>query len=165
MAKLKLRHLPALLASLALAAPALAQDAADSSGADTAAEAPRHSAARGKGRIEVEPYIEAAQVLTAELSPGNDVVTYTRLAAGVDASINGRNTAGGLSLRYERNFGWGKNASDSDTLSGLARVSAAIIPQTLTIEAGVTIFANANEPTNDLLLVNRGAQIRERRGG
>ncbi len=136
MAKLKLRHLPALLASLALAAPALAQDAADSSGADTAAEAPRHSAARGKGRIEVEPYIEAAQVLTAELSPGNDVVTYTRLAAGVDASINGRNTAGGLSLRYERNFGWGKNASDSDTLSGLARVSAAIIPQTLTIEAG-----------------------------
>lgn len=30
---------------------------------------------------------------------------------------------------------------------------------TLTIEAGVTVFANANEATNDLLLVNRGSKL------
>ena len=30
---------------------------------------------------------------------------------------------------------------------------------TLTIEAGVTVFANSNETTNDLLLVNRGSRI------
>lgn len=30
---------------------------------------------------------------------------------------------------------------------------------TLTIEAGVTIFSNANEGTNDLLLVNRGSKL------
>ena len=127
MAKLIFRHIPAFIASLALAAPAFGQDTAEESAA------PRGT---GHGRLEVEPYIEAAQVLTSELSPDSDTVTYTRLAAGIDASINGRNTAGGLSLRYERSFGWGKDASDSDTLSGLARVSAAVVPQTLTFEAG-----------------------------
>ncbi|MCP3734495.1 hypothetical protein M9979_06345 [Sphingomonas sp. RP10(2022)] len=30
---------------------------------------------------------------------------------------------------------------------------------TLTVEAGVTVFANANEATNDLLLVNRGSKL------
>lgn len=50
------------------------------------------------------------------------------MAAGVDAAINGRNTSGAVSLRYEHRFGWGKNAEDGNTLSGLARVSAAIIP-------------------------------------
>lgn len=30
---------------------------------------------------------------------------------------------------------------------------------TLTIEAGVTVFSNANEATNDLLLVNRGSKL------
>lgn len=88
------------------------------------------------GRVEVTPYIEAAQVLAAELSPGNDTVTYTRLAAGVDADINGRNTVGGISLRYERRIGYGDNTVDGDYFSGLARVSAALVPRTLTFEAG-----------------------------
>lgn len=128
MAMPTIRHLPLLIAGLALAAPALAQEAPE--------EVASRSAGGGKGKVEITPYIEAAQVLTAELSPGNDKVTYTRLAAGVDASINGRNTSGGVSLRYERHFGWGKDSSDGDMLSGLARVSASVLPRTLTIEAG-----------------------------
>ncbi|MCX7676652.1 MAG: preprotein translocase subunit YajC, partial [Alteraurantiacibacter sp.] len=64
------------------------------------------TAARSRG-VTVQPYIEAAQVLSAELTPGNDVVTYTRLAAGVDAGFAGRNSAGSLSLRYERRIGYG----------------------------------------------------------
>ena len=83
----------------------------------------------------VEPYIEAAQVLSAELSPGDDVFTYTQLAAGVDAGIVGRNSAASASLRYERRIGYG-DASDSDTLSGLARGSFALVPRRVTIEAG-----------------------------
>jgi hypothetical protein len=101
----------------------------------------RERSGRGSGtdsgqRIEIRPYIEAAQVLSSELSPGNDTVTYSRIAVGVDTSINGRNTAGELSLRYARNIGWGRNARDGDEITGIARVSAAIIPRTLTIEAG-----------------------------
>lgn len=115
----------ALTASL-IAVPAMAQDQ------DTES---KHMA--GNGRIEVEPYIEAAQVLSAELSPGSETVTYTRLAAGVDASLNGRNSAGALSLRYERRIGWGnKNSPDGDAITGIARMSAAIIPRILTFEAG-----------------------------
>ena len=53
---------------------------------DDGAEEQREGSRSGNGRVEVTPYIEAAQVLTAELSPGDDVVTYTRLAAGVDAA-------------------------------------------------------------------------------
>ncbi|MFT4025966.1 MAG: preprotein translocase subunit YajC [Novosphingobium sp.] len=90
----------------------------------------------GTGRISVDPYIEAGQVVAARLSPGSETLTYTMLAAGVDASINGRNNAGSVSLRYERRFGYGR-ADDSDTISGMARASVAVVPQTLRIEAGV----------------------------
>lgn len=104
-------------------------------GAPAAAQDKEEGKPHRSGRITVQPYIEAAQVLNAELSPGNETLTYTRLAAGVDAGIDGRNTKGALSLRYEHRFGWG-DASDSDVISGIARVSAAIVPQTLAFEAG-----------------------------
>jgi hypothetical protein len=90
---------------------------------------------RGKATY-VTPYIEAQQVVSAELSPGSDVLTWSTLAAGIDAGIARRNTQGALSLRYERRFGWGGGTSDSDALSGIARASTAIVPQVLTIEGG-----------------------------
>ncbi|BBC72974.1 conserved hypothetical protein [Altererythrobacter sp. B11] len=88
------------------------------------------------GAVEVTPYIEAGQVLTAELQPGDDVVTYSTLAAGVDAGFTGRNSAASLSLRYERRFGWDDDAVDGDTLSGVARASLAVVPHAVTLEAG-----------------------------
>jgi len=111
------------LAVLALPAAVSAQDRAEG-------EEQQHN------RLDVQPYIEAAQVLVAELSPGDDMVTYTSIAAGVDASIRGRNNAAALSLRYERRIGWGDDAPDGDVISGIARASAAVIPHALTIEAG-----------------------------
>ena len=87
---------------------------------------------RGGRRLAVEPYIEVD--LTAQ-PPGDEVVTYTQLAAGIDASLNGRRSAGTVSLRYERNFGWG-DATDSDTLTGVARGSFEVVPRTVTLEAG-----------------------------
>ena len=44
--------------------------------------------------VRVAPYIEANQVLTAELSPGSDTVTYTQVAVGADVSVQGRNNGG-----------------------------------------------------------------------
>lgn len=113
-------------AALALATPVSAQQTAN----EEAAQERDGSGAR------LDPYIEASQVLVAELSPGDDVVTYTQVAVGVDASVTGRNNGGSLSLRYERNIGYGDDTLDSDTISGVARGYATIVPRALTIEGG-----------------------------
>jgi hypothetical protein len=86
-------------------------------------------------RLEVTPYIEIDQIVDAQLSPGNDVLTYTQLAAGVDAGISGRNNAVSASVRYERYIGWGRKARDGDAISGVVRGYAGIAPG-LTLEAG-----------------------------
>jgi hypothetical protein len=94
-------------------------------------------AGRGQGgkRVEIVPYIEVDQIVTAELSPGNDVLTYTQAAVGVDAAIYGRNNGASASVRYERQFGWGKRAADGDSITGLARGYTTIVPG-VTLEAG-----------------------------
>ena len=129
-------HLVWLIAATAnagaLAAPMPAFAQAGVSAGGEASGSVRGQAGR---YVDVQPYIEAAQVLTAELSPGDDVVTYTRLAAGVDTGFAGRNSAGSLSLRYERRIGYG-DVDDGDAISGIARTSLALVPRRLTLEAG-----------------------------
>jgi len=94
-----------------------------------------HGGAHGGGRAWISPYLEAAQVISAELAPTHDVLTWSTLAVGVDGGLNGRNTRGTFSARYERRFGYGK-AQDGDVLSGLARVETSVIPQAVMLEAG-----------------------------
>lgn len=83
----------------------------------------------------VAPYIEASQVVSAELTPGSDTVTWTQLAAGVDATIAGRNNALSASVRYERRIGYG-NARDGDLITGVVRGYASVVPHALRIDAG-----------------------------
>ncbi|WP_221936981.1 preprotein translocase subunit YajC [Novosphingobium sp.] len=139
--------LGALAAALAAAVPVEAQtigyDQVGSGSDEVAASAPssgrqdRSGKRGGKGsrRIEVTPYIEIDQIVDAQLSPGNDVLTYTQLAAGVDAGISGRNNALSASVRYERYIGWSKRAADGDAISGIVRGYTTITPG-LTLEAG-----------------------------
>ncbi|WP_341859725.1 preprotein translocase subunit YajC [Qipengyuania sp. GPGPB31] len=105
---------------------------ADSGSAGSAAE----GVSTGRGRTSIDPYIEANSLASWQISPGSDVLTYTQLAAGVDASIAGRNNGGSVSVRYERNFAHQSNGADSDTITGVARGYASIIPRVLTVEAG-----------------------------
>lgn len=84
---------------------------------------------------EIVPYIEAAQVVTVQLQPGSDVLTYTQLAAGVDASAAGRHSSVSASVRYEYDIGYG-DAVDSDTISGIARASLGLVRDSVTFEAG-----------------------------
>jgi hypothetical protein len=119
------------LAASGLPATALAQD---EDGAELAA-AESDGVERAERRAEIIPYIEATQVLTAQLEPFDDTVTYTSLAAGVDASISGRNSGASVSLRYERRFGWEDGDLDGDTISGVARAGIAVADG-LTLEAG-----------------------------
>ena len=131
-----------LAACLALCAPIAAHaqtlpygDAAAAASGDDG-EAVTSAQPRRLDRVKITPYIEAGQVATAELSPGNDAVTYSIIAAGVDAAVRGRNNEGSVSLRYERRIGWVNPSNNGDTISGIARVSAAVVPRMLTIEAG-----------------------------
>lgn len=108
-------------AALAIAAPGAAQEA---------------DSGQRAGAVRVAPYIEANQVLTAELAPDSDTVTYTQVAAGVDVSLQGRNNGGSASLRVERTIGYDNTVADSTTLSGVARGYASIVPRAVTVEAG-----------------------------
>ncbi|MBL4717539.1 MAG: preprotein translocase subunit YajC [Erythrobacter sp.] len=132
--RVKFRHLATTAAALALlhGAPLQAQSY---QGAD-AGESGGEGFSSDRGRTSIDPYIEANSLASWQISPGSDVVTYTQLAAGVDASIAGRNNGGSVSLRYERNFAHQSEGSDSDTITGLARGYATIIPRVLTFEAG-----------------------------
>lgn len=131
--------LPLALAGLAAAAPACAQNQPMGAG-----QAQGQGAGQGQGggagsqrtnRV-VQPYIEVGQVLSAELSPGDDVLTFTTIAVGVDINVQGRNSGAAVSLRYERNIGYGNDSVDTDTISGVARGTLAIIPNALSFEAG-----------------------------
>ena len=131
----------AALAPLSAAAQTLEYGDAGATG-ETASDGRSSSQAHskrhrgGRNGSYVAPYIEAQQVVSAELSPGNDVVTYSTIAAGVDANVAGRNNAASVSLRYERRIGWG-NERSGDTISGLARAYTSVVPQVLRIDAGV----------------------------
>lgn len=134
--RMKTPYLASAATAVALfgAAPLQAQSyqGADSGSAGSAAE----GVSTGGGRTSIDPYIEANSLASWQISPGSDVVTYTQLAAGVDASIAGRNNGGSVSVRYERNFAHQSNGADSDTITGVARGYASIIPRVLTVEAG-----------------------------
>lgn len=100
----------------------------EASSGDSSASAGSGSRQRSGNRVEVEPYIEVAQVVGAELSPGNDVFTYSRVAAGVDAVVAGQNNALSVSARYERRISWDDNTSDGDLISGIANGYVTLTP-------------------------------------
>lgn len=104
-----IRYLVLGAGALIAAVPALAQDGAQAGGAPD-----RH--------VVVAPYIEASQTLDADLR-GGDVLTYTSLAAGVDAAVTTARTDGQASLRYEHRFAYDRYDGDQDIASGLVRAS------------------------------------------
>lgn len=87
-------------------------------------------------RKEIAPYLEVAQVVTAELKGGNDVLTYSQVAAGVDASLSNSRAEVQINYRYERRIAWDDSVSDDSTHTGLARAGYQVIPNTLSIEGG-----------------------------
>ena len=66
-------------------------DSADEDDGEGDVSAPRRS---GGKKVKVTPYIEAQQVVFAELEPGNDVLTYSSVQAGIDATVDAFRKAG-----------------------------------------------------------------------
>lgn len=86
-------------------------------------------------RSSIHPYLEIAQVVSAELDSG-DVLTYTSVAAGVDAQIHTRRVNVALGYRYQRNIEWQDNVGDTDIHSGVALVNVQVVPGVLSFDAG-----------------------------
>lgn len=146
-------HMPvlkiALLAGVALSPlPALAQQidsswspvednyaSSDEAPDDAAPVSKKRGKKRAEPRLEVVPYIEAQQVLVADLKNGGDVLTYSTVAAGVDASVSTRRAEGQVSVRYERLIGYDNDVDDQDIVTGLARGSLAVT-RNFSLEAG-----------------------------
>lgn len=151
MTRITKNGLPLSLAALLLAGtamPAQAQFSGPENGGDTvtasgsgapAAEEsrrPRRGEEARKGpRVAISPYLEVGQVLTADLKNGGDVLTYSSVAAGVDANIATQRAELAASVRYEHRFGISKGLGDQDNVSGLlrGRIEAA---RGLNLEAG-----------------------------
>ena len=90
----------------------------------------RRGARRGSDRpvVDITPYIEVGQIVSAELTNGGDVLTYSTVAAGIDATVATRRAALNANVRYERRIGWGDRLSDQDVVSGLARGRVDVLP-------------------------------------
>ena len=91
--------------------------------------------APASAQTEVVPYLEVEQVLSADLNEG-DTLTYTSVAAGVDATASTNRVQGQVSYRYERRIAWQDDLADDDIHSGLAQLRAELVPNTLTMNAG-----------------------------
>ena len=103
-------------------------------------------------RTDISPYVEADQVLAFDLSNndgfGDDVVTYTAIAAGVDASVATRRIEVGASYRYERRIDWDNDIANNDVHSGVLRARANIT-QGLSFEAGALAARSRAEVGGD----------------
>lgn len=92
------------------------------------------SAAQAKA--DVSPYLEVGQIVSADLKNGGDVLTYSTVAAGINAAISGPRAEVQASYRYERRIGWQNDVADDTVHTGLARARLDIAPELLSIEAG-----------------------------
>ncbi|OQW47440.1 MAG: hypothetical protein A4S16_01775 [Proteobacteria bacterium SG_bin6] len=81
---------------------------------------------------QITPYIEAGQVVTTDF---DDTLTYTTVAAGIDANVQTRRVQVQASYRYERRIPYDGRLEDVDIHTGLAR-AAVQVARPLTIEAG-----------------------------
>ena len=95
---------------------------------------PGVAVAQDRPRPYVSPYIEVSQTVDADLK-GGDTVTYTSVAAGIDASVSTARLNGQIDYRYERRFAENHHLGDDDVHTGLARIDAKLTPA-LTFEAG-----------------------------
>ena len=109
-------------------------DSSDASVSTSKPVAQNKQRARQTSRAVITPYLEAAQLLVGALK-GGDVLTYSSIVAGVDASVTTRRAQGQISLRYERRIANDNRLTDQNVLTGLAR-GAVALTQNVSLEAG-----------------------------
>ena len=96
-------------------------------------------------QLVIQPYIEASQELDSFYAPNGSELTYTDLVAGAEVTVNGRNNQGVISARVDQRLGYG-TVANSTSVTGIATLSTAILPNTLRIDYGG--YANDGYVTN-----------------
>jgi hypothetical protein len=91
--------------------------------------------ASAERKVDISPYLEVGQFLTADLRT-DDVLTYSQIAAGIDAQVSTPRSQFQINYRYERRIAWDENIADDDVHTGLARGGFQVVPNLLTFEAG-----------------------------
>ena len=93
------------------------------------------AAVQGEPRTSIHPYLEVQQVATADFDRG-EVLTYTGVGGGVDASVATRRVQATISVNYQHRVGWNDRINDHDVVSGLAAVHVDAVPGLLAFDAG-----------------------------
>jgi hypothetical protein len=92
-------------------------------------------AVQGEPRTSIRPYLEIQQVATADFDRG-EVLTYTGVGGGVDASVATRRVQATISYNYQRRIGWNGRLNDHDVHTGVAAVHVDAVPGVLALDAG-----------------------------
>ncbi|MGZ8285384.1 MAG: hypothetical protein ACXW27_06125 [Allosphingosinicella sp.] len=93
------------------------------------------AAVQGEPRTSVRPYLEVQQVATMDFDRG-EVLTYTGVGGGVDASVATRRVQATISVNYQHRVAWNDRVSDSNVVNGLAAVHVDAVPGVLAFDAG-----------------------------
>lgn len=91
--------------------------------------------AAAERQVDISPYLEVGQFLTADLRR-DDVLTYSTVAAGIDAQVTTARSQFQVNYRYERRIAWDEGIADDDVHTGLARGAFTLVPNALSFEAG-----------------------------
>jgi hypothetical protein len=86
-------------------------------------------------KVNVTPYLGVDQTVMVPLKGGGDVLTYTNVTAGVTAELRTRRVEAMADVQYNHSFGWGREATDQDVISGIVSGQYAVSPG-LTLNAG-----------------------------
>jgi hypothetical protein len=95
-----------------------------------------------RARVDIGGYVEVEGGVSAELAGGggdllgDEVLTYTSVAAGVDGQVVTRRVAASFAYEYERRFELNGDLPDDDVHSGIAQASAQLVPGRVSVEAG-----------------------------
>lgn len=92
-------------------------------------------AVQGEPRSSIHPYLQVEQVATMDFDRG-EVLTYTGVGGGLDASVATRRIQATISVDYQHRVGWNDRLSDHDVVSGLAAAHFEAIPGVLSLDAG-----------------------------
>jgi hypothetical protein len=82
----------------------------------------------------VHPYLQIQEVLAADFN-GGDVLTYTGVGGGIEASVQSRRVTATISYDYQRRIAWSGHVRDQDVHTGLAAAHIEAVPGILSFDA------------------------------
>ena len=86
--------------------------------------------------VEIHPYLQIEQVVTADFGGSGETLTYTGVGGGIEASVQTRRVQVTIDVDYQHQISWNGSHDNGDVLSGLAAARLEIVPNVLSLDAG-----------------------------